>query len=344
MRTLDLFASDYQPKGLSVVIPNYNGINLLNKTLPPLHQALINLKIPWEVIIVDDASTDNSPAFIRQNFPWIKIIDKPENEGFSKTINLGIRLARYELVFLMNSDIILTTNYFKRQFRYFSQPDTFGVSGRIVGWEDEYIQDGARLPAFELFKLKISQHYIPKEHTPLPCYTLYLSGACALVSRDKLLQLNGFNELFSPFYAEDLELSVRAWRKGWKCYYDHDSICRHRVSSSIRAKSKKKYIKKIYYRNKLFFHGIHLPAFYLVGFLIQTISEALVRLLFFNTILLQALFQFTIYQHQWMHSRKSMANQPDILSLREIVNFIRRTVNNQKVIKFRSGKISAPVP
>ncbi|GIV35980.1 MAG: hypothetical protein KatS3mg032_0359 [Cyclobacteriaceae bacterium] len=338
------FNANYRPNGLSVVIPNYNGADLLKKTLPPLEVALQKLEIPWEVIVADDCSTDQSTHFIRQNFPWITLLEKPENEGFSKTINTGIGQARFELVFLMNSDIILTPDYFGKQFKYFSLPDTFGVCGRIAGWDDNFIQDGARLPAFELFKLKISRHYIPTDLNTNPCFTLYLSGANALLNREKLLQLKGFNEIFSPFYAEDLELSVRAWRRGWKCYYEHQVLCRHRLSATIRTKARKDYIKKIYYRNKLFFHGIHLPALYLAGFIIQTACEALLRLMLFNPILLQSLLMFAKQRRQWMKARNEFAKTPGSVSLPQVVKNLKRSVKKSKVVFFRSGQISAPEP
>jgi GT2 family glycosyltransferase len=338
----------YQPNGLSVVIPNYNGVALLTKTMPPLHQALATLSVPWEVILVDDCSTDNSVSFVKQNFAWINVIAKDKNEGFSKTINTGIRQTRYELVFLMNSDIILTPDYFSRQFRYFNHPQTFGVAGRIIGWDDDFIQDGARLPVFELCKLKISRQYIPAVADGQPMPTLYLSGANVLVNREKLLALNGFDEIFTPFYAEDLDLSVRAWRRGWFCYYEHHAICRHKVSSSIRTKERKRFIKKIYYRNKLFFHGIHLPSLCLSFYLLQVFLEAVFRLVFLSPTLLQSFILFIAERKKWINSRKGLINgtasQMPVLSLRQVAKKIRRSVQKKAIITFRSGKIKAPTP
>ena len=148
---------------------------------------------------------------------------------------------------------------FEKQLPYFEAEDTFGIMGRIIGWDDDAIQDGGKYPGFHGVKIKTSGNYIPTNpdnKTLLP--SMYLSGANALVSREKLISLGGFNEIFAPFYVEDVELSLRAWRLGWKCYYEHNSICRHRTSSSIKIKSRKIFIKKIYYRNKMFLHAIHL--------------------------------------------------------------------------------------
>jgi GT2 family glycosyltransferase len=111
---------------------------------------------------------------------------------------------------------------------------------------------------------------------------MYLSGAEALVSKEKLQMLGGFDEIFAPYYIEDYELSLRAWRLGWKCYYDHRSMCRHKTSSSIKSKSRKKQIQSIYYRNKMFLHAIHLSGFQMAIYYPQIFFECLVRVISFR--------------------------------------------------------------
>lgn len=74
----------YKPDGLSVVIPNYNGVELFKNTLKPLLTALNNTGLPWETIVVDDCSTDNSISFLRHNYPWIKVLTNEQNLGFQK--------------------------------------------------------------------------------------------------------------------------------------------------------------------------------------------------------------------------------------------------------------------
>lgn len=269
---------------ISVVIPNYNGVHLFPETLPCLYQALKYCGKQFEIIIIDDCSTDDSVVYLKKNYSDIQLYKNEKNSGFSITINKGIFTAQYELVFLLNSDVRLSENYFVNQFKYFDLPDTFGVMGKIIGWDNEQVQDGAKYPEFHGFKLKTSKNCLPnpsKSSGLMP--SLYLSGANALVNREKLLQLRGFNELFSPFYIEDLDLSVRAWRGGYKCYFDPRSICRHKTSESIKSKEKKIFIRTIYNRNKLYFHAIHLNGLNLAGWAVQTLFELLIRLISFRT-------------------------------------------------------------
>lgn len=72
-------------KGISVVIPNYNGKNLLPEILPPLYKALKNTNLFYEIIISDDCSTDNSIQFIKDNYKDIIVLTAEENKGFSPT-------------------------------------------------------------------------------------------------------------------------------------------------------------------------------------------------------------------------------------------------------------------
>ncbi len=64
--------------------------------------------------------------------------------------------------------------------------------------------------------------------------------------------------VYSPYYMEDVDLSVRAWRKGWKCYYEQDAICYHKLSETIANHNTKKQVRYISKRNKYIFHHIHL--------------------------------------------------------------------------------------
>ncbi len=266
-------------QGISVVIPNYNGRLLLEKVLPPAFNALENSGLPYELIISDDASKDDSLDFLQRQYPQVKLIIHKENRGFSPTINAGILEAQYDYVLLLNSDVKLEPAYFKPLLRYFDKEDTFGVMGRIVGWQDDQIQDAAKYPSFHGTKIKTSgNYYLAKTSENDWLYSMYLSGANAFVNREKLLALSGFDELFAPFYVEDFELSLRAWRLGWKCYYEHQAVCRHQVSTSIKTKSSTIFIKGIYYRNKMFMHAMHLTGTRKIGWYLQLIPEMLIHL------------------------------------------------------------------
>src|ERR1700749_1125404 len=173
--------------GISVIIPNFNGVKLFPYTLDTVVEALKNSQKPSEIIVVDDCSTDSSVIYLEQHHPYIKIVKNLSNKGFSLSANRGVEDAKYDKVLLLNSDVKLTPDYFLHQYKYFDKPDTFGVMGRIIGWDDEIIQDGAKYPAFHGAKIKTSGNYIlrDKEVMQKGLYSMYLSGANAFIDRDK---------------------------------------------------------------------------------------------------------------------------------------------------------------
>jgi GT2 family glycosyltransferase len=328
-----------KPNGISVVIPNYNGANLLPQILPALYKALDYIQLPHEVILSDDSSTDASVQFIKNNFEQIKIIESPTNRGFSITINKGIFAAQYDLLLFLNSDVKLLPNYFEKQLRYFEMPDTFGVMGRIIGWDNNDIQDGGKYPSFHGVKIKTSGNYIPLNSTDEDrLYSMYLSGANALVSKEKLLQLKGFNEIFSPFYVEDFELSLRAWRMGWHCYYEHAAVCRHQTSTTIKSKSSKNYIKTIYNRNKMILHALHLPKNKLWFWYIQLFAETLLQTILGRVWFLKAVTMFfssskeiTQSKNKFLQLQKEVESNTDVNC---VVKKVAKKLSEYKIQKF----------
>jgi GT2 family glycosyltransferase len=323
-------------KGLSVVIPNYNGIGLFPHTLPTVFEALQQIDIPFEVMVVDDCSTDGSIQFLRSNFPDVIIIQNQINSGFSVTANTGVRAAKNSLVLVLNSDVLLEPDYFASQFRHFENESTFGVMGRIIGWDDDIIQDGAKYPSFHSAKIKTSLNYLPcnKADGQNGLYTMYVSGANALFDRSKFLFIGGFNELFSPFYVEDFELSLRAWRLGWKCIYDDAAVCRHKTSSSIKSKSNKWYIKLISNRNKMYLHAIHLDSWWKMLWLVQLIPEVLVQSALGRTYYIKSFTLFIRNLGSVKASRRRIieaAGGKRLLSVKEVAAIIRGSVANMKV-------------
>lgn len=243
-------------KSVSIIIPNYNGVTLLEKYLPHTLQAIRNADVVFEVIIVDDCSTDTSVEWIRTYYPDVILLVNSINMGFSISCNRGIKLAKNELILLLNSDVSLSERYFENLWSYFEEEETFGVMGRIMNPNNK-IEDAARMLSFSGTKFKATRFYYStgeSKRTP----TAYLSGANALVRRNMLVKLGGFDEAFSPYYSEDVDLSFRAWRIGWKCYYEHEAICVHEVSKTIRSANTKKALLSVVYRNKFILHAIHL--------------------------------------------------------------------------------------
>jgi GT2 family glycosyltransferase len=289
----------------------------------------------YEVIIVDDCSTDNTIFFLQENYPEIILLKNDFNKGFSPTINRGIFIAQYDYLLLLNSDVKLTENYFENLFSYFDNEDTFGVMGRIIGWDNNHIQDGGKFPTIQGVKIKTSVNYVPFESKGGDrLFSMYLSGANAFVSRKKVLELGGFDELFAPFYIEDVDLSLRAWRMGWKCYYEHNAICRHKTSTTIKSKRSKHFINIIYYRNKMFLHFIQLNGIKLFFWYLTFIPEILIHLFMLKFYYFSSLRMFVSCKSLLNISKRNFSNiASNEISLFDVFYEIRKNLDEKRVLK-----------
>ncbi|TSD63043.1 glycosyltransferase family 2 protein [Inquilinus sp. KBS0705] len=324
-------------KSVSIIIPNYNGRQLLEAYLPYTIEAIKNAGVTYEIIVVDDQSKDESVSYLQNNYHQVKLIVNAENKGFSYTCNRGIDAAQYDLILLLNSDVKLTADYFEHQWKYFTKPDIFGVMGRIIDMEGDHIQDAARIPKFNGLKLKTAYfYYSDKPGDEL--YTFYLSGANALVDAKKLKQLGGFYELFSPFYCEDIELSLRAWRMGYKCYYEHRAICRHQMSASTKNYQTARWVKSVYYRNRFYLHALHLSGLARLGWFMQiTFIDLLPKLL------VGQIWIWKSYTGLFRNSKqiKSYQNRLEKLlgdkhqSIFDVVKYLKKSVESKQITRFK---------
>lgn len=328
-----------EKKSISIIIPNYNGRKLLEMYLPYTLTAIANAGVNHEIIVIDDASTDESVAFIRTSYPQVNLIVNPHNKGFSYSCNRGIEAAGNELILLLNSDVKLTPDYFEHQWKYFAADDTFGVMGRIIGMDDDNIQDAARIPKLNGLKLKTDYFY----YTTNPAdrlYTFYLSGANALIDAQKLKSIGGFFEIFSPFYCEDMELCLRAWRLNWKSYYEHAAVCRHQVSASTKNYKTTRWVKTIYYRNRFYMHAIHLNGIALIGWFLQiTFIDMLPKLLTGKWWLWGSYVSLIKNRHEIKNYKEKVSDllktNNNHTTIFEVINKIRNSVKDKSVTRLK---------
>lgn len=321
---------------LSVVLPNFNGRDLLESYLPYTFQALKNSGLSYEFILVDDCSTDDSKAFLKANYPQVTVLTNPENKGFAYSCNRGISAAKNQLVFMINSDIKLSPDYFEGQLSYFEDPETFGVMGKILNRDGSKVEIGAKIPRRRGICLKTDLQYLPNSNSKT-APTLFLSGANALIDRVKLMELGGFDEIFSPYYSEDLDLGIRAWRMGWKCYFHEQSICYHLGSATMKSTVQRKRIKTIYFRNRMLFHAIHLDPKELSMWRAQILLlDVFPKLIIGKTWIWKSFRAFSALEVKISESRERFKNQvgknPKAKSLREVESEIYRMLSAQAII------------
>ncbi len=224
---------------ISVIVTNWNGKEILKASLPEI---IKYSQIASEIIIVDDHSTDDSLTFLKsiaKNNKKIKIISQSENRGFANSSNLGVKTAKGDLVVLLNSDIYPTKNYIKNTLHLFKNKNLFGVGFSEIGnenyprifWSEGYLQYE---PAFS-----------DKTHI-----SAWISGGGCIVNKKIFTKLGGFDEVYKPFYSEDLDLGYRAWKSGYILLWEPTAKIYHRHGSTT-SKFSKHFTDYVKERNRL---------------------------------------------------------------------------------------------
>lgn len=237
-------------KSVSVVIPNYNGAALLEKYLPPLKKALCGHVPTFEIIVVDDASSDTSVEFMRHEHPDVTLIINEANRGFGETMNRGIQAACGDILFSLNSDVLVDSDIFSAILPRFSDPALFAVTPNIIDPRSGYNQAAYRLKAGVCWYTDTCLQTVPAEKE-IPLF-FACAGAC-FYDRLKLLELGGFEPLYSPFYVEDVDLSYQAWKRGWRCVLEPSASVFHFSNSTIKKYHRKRKVKFLTARNKTYF-------------------------------------------------------------------------------------------
>jgi GT2 family glycosyltransferase len=235
---------------VSIVIPTFEGRDLLARHLPSVLDAAA--RVAAEVIVVDDGSRDGTADLLRARFPSVRVLAEPENRGFSATMNRGVRAAGGDVVLSLNNDVEASSDLLPPLLRHFEDPACFAVAPRMLvgaGTVNESLIRGA----FRRGTLELQRAQAPPAGTPAPVAILCALGAAVAFSREKFVALGGFDLLFSPFNGEDLDLSYRAWKRGWRVSWEPASTVRHEHRATIGRLYPTAFIRQTQERARLLF-------------------------------------------------------------------------------------------
>ena len=241
---------------VSVVIPNYQGREILPRTLAALMPSVFRSQIDVEVLVVDDASTDGGLDRVQREYPDVRLLRKSRNEGFGRTANLGAREATAPLVFFLNSDVEVREGFLEPLVQAMREPSRFAAASLILDGEDRVRAPNQVAPALKRSQIRGRGSDLTRAFrtgrlaalAPIP--TFFGSGGSVMVCRDRFLQLGGFADVFLPFYYEDIDLCWRAWRRGWSSVIQPRSLVTHGKDGAIRNTQVGSRVKVIRKRNR----------------------------------------------------------------------------------------------
>lgn len=254
---------------LSVIVVSYNTKDDLKNCLSSIYEQTHDLE--FEVIVVDNASSDSSPAMVKALFPQAKLIQLNANLGFGTANNAGAKLATGKYLLFLNPDTLLFNNSLKLSLDQAKSLPVFGVLGIRLLFADKSIQPSGgyfpnftRLLAWQLFidDLPFLKNLIKPIHPDVSFFKHsfspdWIMGAFLLTQKDTFKQTGGFDEKIF-MYGEELELCYRIKKLKLKAYYlEHPSIIHLQAKSSSSHFALVNEVKGIKY-----FFQKHFPATY----------------------------------------------------------------------------------
>lgn len=232
---------------VSIVIPNWNGRNLLEKNLPFVLRIGAD-----EVIVVDDGSPDDSVTVVRKfqmTNSKLQIIENKENLGFVRSVNRGVQEATGDVVILLNTDVKPKSGLIEAIAPHFKNPDVFAVSfneGKY-GW------------AAGVFHRGLVEHR-PGDAAKEAHVTFWASGGSAAFDKKKWESLGGMDSIYTPFYWEDIDISYRAQKQGWKVLWEPKAKVEHDHEATIGRFFDERRKNWIAERNQLLFFWLNITS------------------------------------------------------------------------------------
>ncbi|MCS6956667.1 MAG: glycosyltransferase family 2 protein [Patescibacteria group bacterium] len=231
---------------ISIIIPVYKNYEMFYKYLE------INKKYfdGCEVIVMNDYPFENISNQVKKIYSLAVVVNNKKNLGFAGNVNKGVKLAKKNYVFLMNSDVLLKNDSFKKSLFHFKKNKNLFAVGFAQEEKDKRIV-GSNLGYFKNGFINHSSKPITNQ---LPTINFWAEGGASIFKRKIFIELGLLDDLFNPFYWEDIDLSYRAWKAGYKIIFDPTIVVEHHHESTIGKYFQQKKILKTAFRNQLFFH------------------------------------------------------------------------------------------
>ena len=248
---------------LSVIIVNYNVKHYLEQCLDSVDRAVYGIES--EVFVVDNLSTDGSISYLRERYPGVIFIENKENVGFARANNQAIRQSTGKYVLLLNPDTIVAEDTFEDFVSFMdAHPEAGGAGAYMLRTDGTFAPESRRglpTPFVAFCKMSGLASLFPKSRVFGRYYMRYLdeneaneieviSGAFMWLRREALDKAGLLDEDFF-MYGEDIDLSYRILKSGYKNYFLPSRMLHYKGEST--EKSSYRYVYTFYEAMRLFF-------------------------------------------------------------------------------------------
>lgn len=226
---------------LSIIVISYNTAKYLDRCLASLIQSLKHAEFAYEIIVVDNHSSDKSVEMVRQTYKSVRLIENQENVGFGRANNQGAQLAKGTTLLFLNSDTETLDDAIDKLFVFYKNCKQPTIVGGKLFNPDMTPQPSAG-PAYSL-RMIIAALFFKGDYIGLTRYSPdvikkvdWVMGACMMMSRRFFLDLGGFDEgIF--MYMEEIDFEYRAIRKNVSVYFYPEARFIHVGAGSSKDRS-----------------------------------------------------------------------------------------------------------
>ncbi|MCX6138971.1 MAG: glycosyltransferase family 2 protein [Ignavibacteriales bacterium] len=244
---------------VSIIVVNYDGKEQTIACLQSL--AVAKLSVPYEVIVVDNHSSDDSVASLRAMFPSARLLPQQENLGFGKANNLGAASANGEYLFFVNNDTLFTRDIVTPLCNFLSaHPEAGAAAPMLLNADGTFQLSYGKYPSI-LNELRTIRDTAMLKQIPtdlVPRMVEWVSFAAVMIPRSRFAQLHGFDEAFFMYF-EDVDFCHRLHDAGCAAYYCGEHSIIHIGGASWSGKSSSP-VKVEYRRSQMLYYRRHRSA------------------------------------------------------------------------------------
>ncbi len=223
--------------GVRIVVLNYCGAELLPQCLPSIVRAAERAAHPTRVTVLNNPSgvPDDGSRYVRENFPNVELFQARENRILC-SYNDYLPLIQEPVVILLNNDIRVAEDFVDPLAQHFQEdPKMFMVAPRVMSFDGAHNTAGASRAGIRFGLFWCEARYPDYEKDLMTPSRTYSSGFGAF-SREKFLELGGYDDRYLPGIMEDVDLCYRADKAGYACYYEPASVVYHLGQASFKKK------------------------------------------------------------------------------------------------------------
>ena len=212
------------PNLVSIIIVNHSGLHFLKDCLESLKKTTYT---NFEIILVDNNSTDESKLFVFQNYPDVQIIELDQNLGFSVPNNRAAKIAKGEYLVFLNNDTKVTPEWLSELVFGLESHLDYSIGQSLLVLPDKTIDSSGDY--IDEIGRAFSSTLVPKDISPI----FSARAACMIVKKSLFLDLGGFDETYFASF-EDVEFGWRAWKLGYKSAIFPKSVVYHAGGQTIK--------------------------------------------------------------------------------------------------------------